>query len=249
MSSLSGAAMKIRQAEQTLLLIGLTLLAVWASVRSYGTIRSRAAIDQFRALEATAQPINDENNSASLEFLPNSAVDFRTSSVHRLSAYKDRLTKEFDPPIALLRIPKLELEVPVFNGTDDLTLNRGVGRILGTAQIGQPGNLGIAGHRDSFFKVLKDIAAGDVIELARPDATETYSVRDTKIVTPEDTHVLDSTATSTLTLVTCFPFHFVGHAPKRFVVTASLESTRSSKPGTKEALDSTWKNDMTDKEK
>lgn len=248
MRSVSGTAIKIGRAERVLLFSGLALLAAWACVRSYGTIRSRAAVAQFRTLEATIQTTN-EDAAASIEPLPNSSIDFRTWSAQRISAYKDGLTKEFESPIALLRIPKIELEVPVFNGTDGLTLNRGVGRILGTAKIGQPGNLGIAGHRDSFFRGLQNITAGDVVELARPSATDTYTVHDIKIVTPEDTHVLDSTPTSTLTLVTCFPFYFVGHAPKRFIVAASLEGTRSSNLSPKEDPNSSGKNAKTNKEK
>jgi sortase A len=233
MRSVSGTELKIGRTERIFLFLGLILLAVWASVRLYGTIRSRIAVAQFRALEAIDQPAN-ENTSPSIELLPNSPADFRMWSAQRISAYKNSLTTEFGVPIALLRIPKLELEVPVFDGTDDLTLDRGVGRILGTAQIGQQGNLGIAGHRDGFFRGLKDIAAGDVIELTRPRATDTYTVRDIQIVTPEDTYVLNPTPTSTLTLVTCFPFYFLGHAPQRFIVTASLESTRPPNLSSKE---------------
>jgi sortase A len=248
MRSVSGTELKIGRTEGIFLFLGLILLGMWVSARLYGTIRSRMAVAQFRALEAADQPAN-EDTSPSIELLPNSPADFRMWSAQRISAYKDTLSKEFASPIALLRIPKLALEVPVFNGTDDLTLNRGVGRILGTAKIGQPGNLGIAGHRDSFFRGLQKIAAGDVVELARASATDTYTVHDIKIVMPEDTHVLDSTPTSTLTLVTCFPFYFVGQAPKRFIVAASLESTRSPSLSPKEDPNSSGKNAKTNKEK
>jgi sortase A len=127
-----------------------------------------------------------------------------------------------DAPLAVLRIPKINLEVPVFNGTDDLTLNRGVGRIVGTAQVGAGGNLGIAGHRDSFFRGLKDVAKGDVIELARAEQTDVYVIDGIQTAKPEDVSVLKSTPKPSLTLVTCFPFHYVGSAPKRYIVRASL---------------------------
>src|SRR4029077_9508408 len=117
----------------------------------------------------------------------------------------------------ILRVPKIDLEVPVFNDTDDLTLNRGVGRILGTAQVGQPGNLGIAGHRDGFFRGLKDVGPDDTIELLRPGGTDRYVARPVQIVTPADTYVLEPTPEPTLTLVTCFPFYYVGNAPQRYV--------------------------------
>jgi LPXTG-site transpeptidase (sortase) family protein len=89
-----------------------------------------------------------------------------------------------------LNIPKIHLEVPVFEGTDDLTLDRGVGRIVGTAHPGQPGNIGIAGHRDGFFRGLKDIAPGEEIELRVHDAVATYVVDQITVVTPQDVSVL-----------------------------------------------------------
>jgi len=130
--------------------------------------------------------------------------------------------------LGILRIPKINLVVPIFNNTNDLTLNRGLGRILGTAKIGAPGNLGIAGHRDGFFRGLQYIAPGDVLELAWPRQSDWYAVSQIRIVTPEDISVLNPTSVPTLTLVTCFPFYFVGHAPKRYIVTAVLESAHES---------------------
>jgi len=103
---------------------------------------------------------------------------------------------------------------------DDGTLDRGVGHIEGTATPGAEGNSGIAGHRDGFFRGLKDIAAGDVIELDTLHGRESYRVERTWIVDPEDVSVLDPTTTRALTLVTCYPFYFVGSAPRRFIVRA-----------------------------
>jgi sortase A len=155
-------------------------------------------------------------------------VDFRLWSAKRISAYEDSVTRKTDAPLGILRIPKIKLEVSVFNDTDDLTLNRGVGRILSTAQAGASGNLGIAGHRDGFFRGLQYLAPGDVVELVRPRHSDRYTVSQIRIVTPEDVSVLDPTAVPTLTLVTCFPFYFVGHAPKRYIVTALLESSHET---------------------
>jgi len=217
--------MKVRRPEQIILVIGLALLAIWAGARLYGSFASKAAIAQFEAEEA-ATPA--ESVRPSLDPALGSKVDLRLWSLKRVAAYKDSLAKKTEAPLGILRIPKISLEVPIFNDTDDLTLNRGVGRILGTAQVGQPGNLGIAGHRDGFFRGLQGIATGDAVELDRPGYRDRYTVTEIRIVTPEDTYVLDPTAAPTLTLVTCFPFYFVGHAPKRYVVTASLESARQS---------------------
>jgi sortase A len=88
--------------------------------------------------------------------------------------------------------------------------------------------LGIAAHRDGFFRGLRSIARGDLIELVRPGHTDQYKVREIRIVKPEDVYVLAPTSTPTLTLVTCYPFYYVGHAPKRYIVTASLENARQS---------------------
>jgi sortase A len=221
-----GAAgdMNIRKAEQVMFVIGLALLAVYVVARFHSSVSSKAAIAEFEAEEAASAA---DGTSPLLDPL-GSNVDFRLWSVKRIAAYKDSLAKKKDAPLAILRIPKISLEVPVFNGTDDLTLNRGVGRILGTAQVGQPGNLGIAGHRDGFFRGLQSIVTGDVVELDRPGLREQYTVSQIRIVRPEDTYVLKPTPGPTLTLVTCFPFYFVGSAPKRYVVSALLESARQS---------------------
>ena len=105
-------------------------------------------------------------------------------------------------------------------GTDDRTLDRAVGHIEDTAPPGTDGNSGIAGHRDGFFRGLKDIAAGDAIELDTLQGKEVYRVERTWVVEPEDVSVLDPTPTPALTLVTCYPFYFVGSAPQRFIVRA-----------------------------
>ncbi|MFZ0283603.1 MAG: class D sortase [Terriglobales bacterium] len=123
-------------------------------------------------------------------------------------------------PLGVLRIPKIRLEVAVLEGTDDLTLNRGVGRIEGSAKLGENGN--IAGHRDGFFRGLKDIKVGDRIELEGRERTETYVVDQIKVVDPSNVGVLQPRSKPSLTLVTCFPFHFIGSAPERYIVHASL---------------------------
>jgi len=130
----------------------------------------------------------------------------------------------------VLRIPKIQLEVPVLDGTDDRTLDRAVGYIGGTAQPGTAGNVGIAGHRDGFFRGLKDIAAGDVIEVDTRERTDVYRVERTWVVKPEEVSVLDQTPTPTLTLVTCYPFYFIGSAPRRFIVRAVLVADRPVSP-------------------
>jgi len=108
----------------------------------------------------------------------------------------------------------------VLPGTDDRILDRALGHVEGTAPPGTDGNSGIAGHRDGFFRGLKDIVPGDAIELDTLDGKESYRVERTWVVDPEDVSVLDPTSTRALTLVTCYPFYFVGSAPRRFIVRA-----------------------------
>ena len=135
---------------------------------------------------------------------------------------------KFEAPIAVLTIPKIGIEVPVFAGTDDLTLNRGAGMIAGTASPGKTGNMGIAGHRDGFFRRLKDIRVGDHIELFAGHDKFVYAVEDITIVDPSDVTVLSPRPRTSLTLVTCYPFYFVGDAPQRYIVHASLVDTESA---------------------
>ncbi|MGE5054125.1 MAG: class D sortase [Acidobacteriota bacterium] len=129
--------------------------------------------------------------------------------------------------IGVLRIASLGMEVPVLEGTDKLTLNRGVGRIAGTALPGVGGNIGIAGHRDTFFRPLRKVRTGDKIELLTRLGKQTYRVDQIKVTSPKDIGVLQPRPTPSLTLVTCYPFYYFGSAPKRYIVTASLD-TRSS---------------------
>ncbi len=129
------------------------------------------------------------------------------------------------PPLGVLDIPSLQLQVPILEGTDDLTLDRGVGHITGTAWLSDGGNIGIAGHRDGFFRALKDIHVGDTIDLHSQQGNTHYLVDEIQIVSPDDVSVLEPRAKSSLTLVTCYPFYFVGSAPLRYIVHATAADT------------------------
>jgi sortase A len=131
--------------------------------------------------------------------------------------------QEIESPAGVLSIPAIGLRVPIFHGSDELVLNRGVGRITGTADINELGNMGIAGHRDGFFRGLKDLNAGDVIEVQSYLGSTRYHVTKISIVMPKDTEVLMPTREKTLTLVTCYPFYFVGSAPERYIVQGIAE--------------------------
>jgi sortase A len=113
-----------------------------------------------------------------------------------------------------LEIPRLDLSVMVMEGDADTTLRLGAGHIPDTT-------IAIAGHRDTFFRPLKDIQLHDTIRLTTPDGATEYRVVSTKIVGPKDTYVLDNKSPDTLQLVTCYPFYYIGPAPKRFIVEAT----------------------------
>ena len=147
-------------------------------------------------------------------------VDMTLWSQVRVKAYKAALERETPVTLALLRIPRLELEVPVYDGTTDAVLDLAAGRIEGTAVPGTPGNVGIAAHRDGFFRVLKDIKEGDALELDTPASTEQYRVEWIRITTPDDVSVIYPTPGQAVTLVGCYPFYHAGSAPKRFIVRA-----------------------------
>jgi LPXTG-site transpeptidase (sortase) family protein len=128
--------------------------------------------------------------------------------------------------VARLEAPTVNLKATVLEGSDDRTLRRAAGHIEYTPLPGEPGNIGIAGHRDTTFYPLRKVKAGDRLTLTTASDIFEYEVRDTRIVEPEDIQVLDPTNRSTITLVTCYPFNFVGNAPKRFIVRGELISGR-----------------------
>ena len=126
-------------------------------------------------------------------------------------------------PLGTVAIPRLGLSVAVSEGTGNAALRRGAGHISGTALPGSQGNVGIAGHRDTFFRPLRRIRTGDVITLTTRDGGARYVVEWAKVVAPSDVSVLKPTDDGALTLVTCYPFNFIGRAPERFIVRARKE--------------------------
>jgi sortase A len=199
-----------RKLGAVLVAAGALLLAAYLVPTVYGAAMAHLAVAQFRAQGSS-----------------NSLWDSA-----RIRAYQRTLGVAFAPPEAILRVPRVGIEVPVLEGTSDLVLNRGVGHIPGTALPGEPGNIAITGHRDGFFRALKDVVPGDRIDIQRPGSAQAdhYIVRGTKIVLPSDTSVLNPATGPTLTLVTCYPFYFVGAAPERYIVQAALLSATAETP-------------------
>ena len=134
-----------------------------------------------------------------------------------------------DMLLGRLRIPRLHVAAMVREGADSGTLRTAIGHIPGTALPGKMGNIGLAGHRDTFFRGLRNIEKDDTIDFETENGTYRYAVESTKIVTPRDVSVLKAAGGRTLTLVTCYPFYYVGSAPQRFIVQAVQIGTGASK--------------------
>lgn len=143
----------------------------------------------------------------------------------RVSDYESSLKAELPPVLGVLQIPSVGLEVPVYPSDSDLLMDRGSGVIDGMSYPHEPGNIGIAGHRDGYFRALKDVQAGDKIFLQTLEGPKEFVINTTEIVEIDDLRLLQDTQEQSVTLVTCYPFYFVGHAPQRFIVTASLDIT------------------------
>ena len=211
---------KLKRLQAVLLAAGLILVGYAIVTYVRGRVDSRAAVARFDAQSTSPRHATAGLNGAA-------PVDYSLWSEKRIKEYEATLAEHFDAPVGILRVEKIRLEVPVFDGTDDRVLNRGVGRIVGTTRVGQSGNIGIAGHRDGFFRGLKDVVVGDTMELQTAVARQTYVIDSIKTVSPDDVSVLKNGPTPGLTLVTCYPFYFIGSAPQRYIVHASFKGETS----------------------
>lgn len=161
-----------------------------------------------------------QNATTHADSVAGHVIDMSAWSASRIAAYRKQPAPE-QKPEALLRIPSVDLVVPVFAGTSESILDHGAGRIEGTSQFGANGNTGIAAHRDGFFRALRHVKVGDVLQVELPETTLTYTIASTRVVEPSENSVLGPTPEPTITLVTCYPFYFVGSAPQRFIVHAT----------------------------
>jgi len=130
--------------------------------------------------------------------------------------------------VGRIEIPRLKLSAVVLEGSDNSVLDLGVGRIPETSEPGEAGNVVLGGHRDTFFRPLSGIRGGDSINIVTPEGSYKYTVDWMRVVDPDDTAVLKATPERSLTLVTCYPFHFVGPAPRRFIVRAHQSDNTST---------------------
>jgi sortase A len=199
----------LRSAERLLVVAGIAILAWCAVVVADASLAQRAA---RRSLEAMARV-----TPAPPRALPTSAVVQQPRAIR-------------GGPIAALSIPRIDLSVIVLHGSDDTTLRRGPGHLEGTPMPGDAGNVVFAGHRDSFFRPLRNVQAGDDIFVDTPAGRFHYRVTSLSVVDPHDLSVVGPTGNATLTLITCYPFWVLGNAPDRFVVRAARVVDRAAAP-------------------
>jgi sortase A len=178
-----------------------------------------AAIHQCREkaiLNAVSRPANSQPESTSANSVVPSFISANTSTTLGYGV------------LGVVEIPRLGISTVVEEGVDESTLWEAVGHIPGTAQPGQNGNAALAAHRDTYFSGLGEVEPGDVVVFRSPTARYQFRVESTKIVDGDATDALPDSATPTLSLITCYPFHYVGAAPQRFIVTARAEEIGSS---------------------
>jgi sortase A len=149
---------------------------------------------------------------------------FRNREARELAQFRPDRPATLQPVsgglVGQIAITRLGVATIVMEGVDDTTLRRAAGHIPGTGLPGQIGNIGIAAHRDTFFRPLRNIRQSDIITLTTLSGAYRYRVVSTRVVNPSDVSALQSDGREVLTLVTCFPFYFIGAAPKRFIVRA-----------------------------
>ena len=171
---------------------------------------SFSQFEQSRLFEKMSQA---GSHSAALT-VPHAPFEFSSTDEPLIAAVQE------GTPWGRIELIRLGLSVMIAEGDDEKTLRRGVGHIPGTALPGQPGNVGLAAHRDTYFRPLENIRVHDEIFLTTLAGVYRYRVQSLEVVGPKDIQVLDPQGGQTLTLVTCYPFHFVGSAPHRFIVHA-----------------------------
>jgi sortase A len=200
--------------------IGVVLLILYFGARANGEFERQQAIASFTqirsSMEATAYPGQVPVLSGAGTYPSPGIPDQSLWSRGRARAYATSTAAS--PPAALLSIRRIGLEVPVYRDASERNLNRGAGLIPTSAEPGSDGNVVIAAHRDGYFRVLKDVRPGDVVVLEGLSQRREYRITGTFVVKPTDWWPVQDTDAPTITLVTCYPFYFVGSAPLRYIV-------------------------------
>jgi sortase A len=211
-----------RSGEILSYLAGILLTGFFVVQLAQGEVERQAAIASF---EQQASPAVNSTDEPAAAFEVDTEPDTSLWAPGRISDYQASLTQDLPPVLGVLEVPTVGLQVPVYQSNSELVMDRASGVIDGMAYPHEGGNIGISGHRDGYFRVLKDVKVGDPIVLQTLEGEKRFRIDATHIVEISDTRLLKDTIDQTVTLVTCYPFYFVGHAPQRFIVTASLDTT------------------------
>lgn len=217
----------VNSLERTLIALGLALLVVFAVGTAWGERGRLQGLAEFAAMHPAAAVRTTPVPIAIATPSPTAVATLPATPTPAAPAALAPARSAGDAPIAVLRIAAIALEVPVRRGTAALVLERGAGLVEGSPPPGSDGNVAIAAHRDGWFRGLRELAVGDWIELEAAGGTRRYRVTDLSVVRPEDIGVLADVGAPVLTLVTCYPFTFVGRAPQRFVVRGVAETLRT----------------------
>jgi len=210
-------ATMLRALEVLLLTIGLTCIG-WYATAYTASIREQAALSE------ELDRIVSSRAAAATSTTPASATTTATSATTAATgATKSPQAAGVSRGlVGRIEVPRIKMSAVAREGVDMRTLRVAVGHVPGTALPGEPGNAGFAAHRDTFFRPLKSVREGDDIVVTTPRGVYRYEVTGTRIVEPHDVSVLDPTSDAILTLVTCYPFEYIGNAPQRFIVRAVL---------------------------
>jgi sortase A len=192
---------------------GSALCTAYAVALTAGELGRRNDVAQFALAQAPASESREDQST-----LADASPDQSLWSQRRVREFFATRSLPISEPLAVLHVPSLHLTVPIYPTTSELHLNRGVGAIAGMAALDSGGNLGVAGHRDGYFRALKDISTGSVIEVRTRTRVHRYRVVSIHVVDASDRRLLADTDDPTITLVTCYPFYYLGNAPRRFIV-------------------------------
>lgn len=207
---------------------GVALVVLYAGLRLDGELERRQAIEEFKAAAGPlrqgqtgvfAQPTR-LNVPAPLTYSAPDKTNWSKSRIRKYGSASSGLAPTAGLPVAILKIRRIGLEVPVYSTASERNLNRGAALVTGTAEPDTEGNTAIAAHRDGYFRALEHIALGDVLDLRTLHEDHRYKVIWTRVVKPTDVSVLQPVGVPSITLITCYPFYFVGNAPSRFIVRA-----------------------------
>jgi len=211
-----------RMAELACWATGALLLAIELGsglLAQYVNATSLRAFDAARIAQTQPQPARPATVRRGLGY---AEPDQSLWAPERIRQYEEQRWLVVAMPEAVIRIPRLGFEVPVFEGATEVNMTRGAGRIPGSPPFGESGNVGVSSHRDGYFRRLKDVRVGDEIVVDTLTRSYRYVVEEIRITGPSDTTVLWPGSVPEVTLVTCYPFYHFGHAPQRYVVRAEL---------------------------